>query len=948
MENVLRVTQEEESTEDLSEGISVFISSSIKQGEQNYLKLRSELQDALQSRSYVRYVYVFENGSASTLSSKQNYLSNLQDCDVCIFLIDNKDGIAPGTQEEIDEARKQGKKSIFLFCDQKSKAKTSLQKELINSAGTGEKFRTVHSFSRLKQAAVDALESDVRTIYHLYCTDRLQYLDTGKVKALDAQQSLPRYSMQGAIANETFQNIDACTSYFYHILLGNTLQVIKSSELDKECAQFLPILFEPNCAHRFSLFPLKNVLQCLEGMQEKSIHDVVHKRWRVIEDYFNGDLGRCEEELLDIEQFAVSQHVPNWLVKDITLDRRSICAMQMNTDYSQEAWHNYDDSQKSLESLDDEPLYYPVMDRQIKELQEKYLQKIESKQLESPYTVTLGENLTDYARSLASIFIVAMYYGSLTYLKIVYQEVLSFFGIILRQYDNWHFLQGYLSYTLILKNRSEAQKAVSAFPALKTGMTAVSAREILDMARVLPLESEETKTELAAITVIGDYLDDAVFAKCEKKLFALLDGWRDGDRSIMIDSILESIKAVEWRLSQRKLAEECVELLKDVWVRMARDLFTIINRLDFDRLEAVDVQKLSSAVLTMLRENADRGQENKVLIDQLTSSSFSMILTLRKHLPEQDQSNFDQTIHECLPTFYQCGYLIECSENPNVDWPGQFQNLLAILKQDNVRGISFSNSVVPGYLLLMVSNRKFDCGEQLLTQCIDSIAASLLRDTDIRNKITETLILSCIASRYPGMRLKCQKQFEQILTNRYKAIELCSQRSIFPDPFPIALRFAFALLRLALGKRAHSEMLDVLSHLPTDERTVQELVRTLDFYLEAVDQNGMTESDSELILMILLQWLQQKDDSIRQYSLEALIQLLHFQKRRFAVNQELKRIYRQLYPAEKCLILRNLYDEGITEDTRTMILNDYRNDASSAVRWQCGNVLRKHNSCTHS
>lgn len=82
--------------------IKVFISSIY--GVKKYDKVRADLKSAIES-TQLADVYVFESNGASTLSAGSHYAWALEDSDICIFLIDNADGIKPGVQTEIDTVK---------------------------------------------------------------------------------------------------------------------------------------------------------------------------------------------------------------------------------------------------------------------------------------------------------------------------------------------------------------------------------------------------------------------------------------------------------------------------------------------------------------------------------------------------------------------------------------------------------------------------------------------------------------------------------------------------------------------------------------------------------------------------------------------------------------------------------------------------------------------------
>lgn len=107
--------------------IQIFISSACgdEPEKQKYNYVREALKRLIESTGFAQ-VYVFESEEASTNSARQHYTFALEDCDVCIFLIDNNDGVPMGVQKEIDTAKKHGINFLFYFCDQFSKSETPL------------------------------------------------------------------------------------------------------------------------------------------------------------------------------------------------------------------------------------------------------------------------------------------------------------------------------------------------------------------------------------------------------------------------------------------------------------------------------------------------------------------------------------------------------------------------------------------------------------------------------------------------------------------------------------------------------------------------------------------------------------------------------------------------------------------------------------------------------
>ena len=146
--------------------IKIFISSICGNPEKpQYDIVRAELKDAIE-KTGLADVYLFEGNGAATISAGNHYSWELEDSDVCIFLIDNADGIPGGVQTEIDIVKKFNIKALYYFCDERQKEKTPLQVGLMGAQYA--KSKTVHNFEELSRDGASDLINDILKIYHHY------------------------------------------------------------------------------------------------------------------------------------------------------------------------------------------------------------------------------------------------------------------------------------------------------------------------------------------------------------------------------------------------------------------------------------------------------------------------------------------------------------------------------------------------------------------------------------------------------------------------------------------------------------------------------------------------------------------------------------------------------------------------------------------------------------
>ena len=270
--------------------IKVFISSIC--GVEKYDKVRAELKSAIEA-TQLADVYTFEGKGASTLPADAHYTLALEDSDICIFLIDNADGIKPGVQAEIDTVKKYNIKALYYFCDETQKEKTALEQSLMGAHFA--KSKTVHSFSELSQDGARALIDDIIAVYHYYCTGRiiLKSDEDDEVQSVEVAGT-EKYQLP-TIPKATLKNVDKCRDYILKFVLGYSRgrypdETEKTSEFDEWGLQFLPILFEGKSIKHFNT---AMYLDTLKAQQDDEHYQIVHIRWQAIQAYFAGDIEKC-------------------------------------------------------------------------------------------------------------------------------------------------------------------------------------------------------------------------------------------------------------------------------------------------------------------------------------------------------------------------------------------------------------------------------------------------------------------------------------------------------------------------------------------------------------------------------------------------------------------------------------------------------------------------------
>lgn len=583
--------------------IKVFISSIC--GVEKYDKVRGDLKSAIESTQLAE-VYTFESKGASTLSAGSHYTLALEDSDICIFLIDNADGINPGVQAEIDTVKKHNIKSFYYFCDETQKEKTALEQSMMGAHFA--KSKTIHSFSELSQGGAQALIDEIVAIYHYYCKGRLDLNcdENDEIQAVDVVGT-EKYQLP-TIPKSTLKNVDKCRNYFLKFVLGFSRgryqdEAKKASEFDDWGIQFLPILFEGKSIKHFNT---AMYLDALKAQQDNEHYQVVQIRWQAIQAYFAGNIDKCVEYLEKALKLAKKTNQPTWVIKDILIDLRNqhwTRCTEKNEYYNPPAQNELTESS--------EELYYPILDRIHESLHEKYIEGLYKKKTDSPYSVTIGNNLDQYGEMLASSLIVSMYNGSLTHILLIYEKIRDFVFYLSCKYDDWNFRLNLYKLAIFEGNEKEVKGIQDSYPEILNNLTADEAASIMDFCLNHPIKYKRLSTQLLAFGSVGYFLDDKCYESCEKSILGEIKSWLSSDTSVVAigQNIFKCLSGVAYRMSQDMLSEICCQFIDRHYSRWYMDMFKFIaNRIDLRKMSDDSAKKLVEHINSVFESEKEREQ----------------------------------------------------------------------------------------------------------------------------------------------------------------------------------------------------------------------------------------------------------------------------------------------------------------------------------------------------
>ena len=915
--------------------IKVFISSIC--GKDRYDKIRKDLKEAIE-KTELAQVYLFEGEQASTMSAGDHYLFALEDSDVCIFLIDNKDGVTPGVQKEIDKVRKNNIQALYYFCDEETTDKTLLEQSLRGACFA--KSKTVHNFQELSINGAQGLIDDVIAIYHNYCKGRLLVLSENtsdelqKINISDIEKSqLP------VIPKIILKEVDQCKEYILKLTLGhlwhNAFNYPKgSSDIDEWCVQFLPILFEEKTIKQFNI---NMFLDTLKGYQTSEHYQVIKIRWQAIQAYFSNDVKHCVEYLETALQKAKETNRSTWIIKDILIDLRN----QQLTLGTIDNLYTKSSAQKELDFSEDK-VYYPTLDRLRDSLHEKYIDGVYKKKLESPYTVTLGNDWSTYGEMLASAYIVAMYNGSLTHILLIYDEIKRFLFYLSCKYDDWTLKRNLYKFSIYTGNQSEFKRLENSYPEVLNNLTASDAEDIMKFCSNQPIYHDKIKAQLRALNAIGYYLDDVSFQKYQNSIVNEIKSWLT-EENLNFDfgsSIFFGLSGVASRMSQDILAEICCSFMDRHFIRWYSDMFKFIaNYLDLQEMSSESAKSLINHIDALMDRDEEREQVQYAPI---------FLCVLRKQNANLTE-NLDKKVSFYFPQYYSEVYKMEVTEKKNEEFPKFIHKYVERIKKDNqtqgIGGAYFGHAerTIATVRSLLLSGEFIFEDVELMDDLITTISDTILYSKEgINTKLDAISLLNCIIIKYPDSSKRNQIVYEKLFNNQ----DEISTNDVCGFDYNVnglALKIALQFLYTAMDKDRYTEILELMPYIQEDIATTISVSRIIKEYLEISDTVVLPNKIEALIMQNVLQWLHSNNTDVRWYATTILLALCRSVENRNVVNNQIIQIIDTDNVYIKNLIMRNIYEiDGINEATKLYVISKCENDANYVVRMICEKEKNQH------
>jgi len=824
-------------------------------------------------------VYLFEDREASTISAEKHFTYSLEDCDVCIFLIDNKEGIPNGVLKEIETANKHGIKSIYYFCKEKRKSETPFQKSIKNHNFAVSK--TVNSFEELLSRPAIALLDDFIQIYKHYCKGRLIFSDdnnSSEKVVPDIDRDLITTPLN---SKNVFSNIDNCKNYFSKLILQQPIDIINSGKLDAYCSNFLPVILDNKSVLSFNKNQLLKEIKRLHSSDE--YYTVVEKRWSAIYAYYQGDISNCIASIHLALNDAKAFSLPEWVIQDLLIDLRNITNTHGEC---QGSLYKGDTVQKELDEHNG-VFHYPLLDRFNSNLYEKCIQDDIKEKTKSPHTITLGNDLSSYINLLASKFVVAISNGSITQLLMLYNHIKDVSFVLTSRFSDWNLRLLLLKTTVINGRSADIDGIIRRYDDILCKMNAKDSKSVYEFSCSRPIEFQRFISNLEAFRVVGYFLDDNDFSDIWNSISERINEWLLSDKSNMFvgQHIFPALSDNILRLEANEIADICCRLIDKKYVRFYDDMFRMLaTPIDMMALSSSMITKVNDSIVSVIAEGND---------NNLTYAFKKAICVLRKkyrHIVDP----IDDAVKQYMPLFYAKEYLLDSLDDDDNKNKIFLQGYIEVAKKRNEE--QGKNGIMHGYgndpyytIRCLIENSKVVFSKKLLDSAFNTAAESLFNTAySISEKSSAMKLLIFLAQKYQDIVKRNKSVVLKINKNEELVVSGSGALSNLSN---MSLRLSALFMRYCFGESVWKDLMEVLADIKDDEPSLIHASGVVSHFLEHQEVKEIDTEFVTILLQYLLLWCREENVDIRWNAISGLLHLVIDERCKSIVCNQLVRAF---------------------------------------------------------
>lgn len=885
-----------------------------------YTIARKSLQKLLEVTGLVE-TYVFETDPASSEDTQSAYLEYVDGSNLCVFLVDNEDGVPPAVLSEEKRAKDKHLRLLYLFCDENKKEPTPMQEEI--KASLSQKYLVVHEFSDIVSKAFDSVMQDVIAVY----------------KRKDDPFSSPKCegdsTGEHSLNTETYSLLTTSFSKYPHVATILTKRILPADPLkkDEEETQLEKLLSEHLQTVIFEKPFDESIIDgiCNEVLKETNgeICEVLQLRYQAQKCYYLTEYDDC----LALLQQAISivmekQSIPTWIANDIAIDIRHIqgCIDERNSTITLE-----NPGQKLIDASG-EPVYFPYLDRQVENMQEEIAKKYYSQLTISPYTTNYG-GLDQIFAPLANAFCIATIHGSIVQTEITRDRLVSIYSMLCTLYEDHDLLVEYIKYLVTNRDTKKLDAVIRTYNQSIDILNGQDMDVIADCINNMFNPVHQIMSKYLLASRLGYYMSDATYSVFYKELIEYAMRWVEDDNRIynVNTYIFDFFRQNTHRAEGKDIVGFIWEVFHHGLRRFYMDCFKVLRTIDFATIKCEDQIKVKEILIDVT------SKENEQLFDQYYSSAVIRFCKTTD-VPYED---LEAEISAKYQNFYKHTFLLEMSAQRDQDFSEHIKTYLEEASSRNkTQG---KNGAYSGYayeslevVYNIIKTEAIIINAELLKSLVDVSLETLSAEKQtIQAKRAAVNLLQLAYFRSRGQD-EIWNEVKKQMTANASTFSIGNEMGFFSKDTNHILSFQYRLFIHGSFKPDYEGLLDQLySTDSSDAYTIVQSLQIIADFLECAKDQLDDEALVSAFLYYCIFMSQHKERDVKYHAVICLIELTGFANAKRLALFHLSQIMDSGSQTAKIAILTRLNQIQINEDDSYLkqIINKGKADSNYLVRY---------------
>jgi hypothetical protein len=571
--------------------VSIFISS--KCGDK-YTIVRKALKELLQETGMTK-VYAFETESGSSQSLPDAYIQYIEESHLCLFLIDNKDGISDAVLAEYQRAKELGKKIICFFCDEDEKKPTQIEEEL--KATQRGKYCPVHEFADFTKLAYKSVLQDILDIYkkkhNISLLNNNEDVSSSKISIISSSNDIFNKKLFREIGKTQNELLKKITSF--------SEKESNTSDLDELSSMFLNIIL---CEKKFDSIEYDKLCEKIIELHQSHYKELISLRLKSLKYYYTDKLEECIGTLREAWNMALEKkEISNWVSNDIAIDLRNIVNIsdEVNNHISLK-----NEGQEYINS-NTELVFFPVIDRFENNVYEKIIKQYYRLYTESPYTTTVGGQIEVF-KDIALFYYTALIYGSITHLLITRSRIIDALSALCFEYNDHDLFVNLIKMLIIERRDKDLDKLIRIYNQSVDVVNSNDITTIQNCIECIPIEHHKIMSEFLLLKHFGDYFSERQYSELVNKLLSFSFGWIDDQKRIFYfaDYIFTAFRENINRIDRDSIVEFIVKVLSMDKNRWYDDALQLSAHIDYSNISPENQMKVLEKSLEIINDEKRR------------------------------------------------------------------------------------------------------------------------------------------------------------------------------------------------------------------------------------------------------------------------------------------------------------------------------------------------------